>query len=40
MQVALNCDNEYEGGRLVYATHGKLFDPQRKSGSVTVHNLL
>jgi hypothetical protein len=39
MQVALNGDDEYVGGRLVYATaSGELLVPYRPAGSYTVHN--
>ena len=38
LQVSLNDDSEYQGGQLVYATKGGLHTPQRKSGSVTIHN--
>ena len=38
LQVSLNGDSEYTGGQLVYATKGGLHIPERKSGSVTVHN--
>jgi hypothetical protein len=37
MQVALNGDNEYKGGNLVYATNGKLHAPERKAGTVSIH---
>jgi len=38
LQLSLNDDSEYEGGKLVYATHGKLNVPKRHKGTVTVHN--
>ena len=39
MQIALNDDNEYVGGRLVFATNdGVLYEPRRPAGSVTIHN--
>jgi predicted 2-oxoglutarate/Fe(II)-dependent dioxygenase YbiX len=39
MQVALNDPSEYIGGRLMYATEdGRLLLPDRKEGSVTLHN--
>lgn len=38
MQVALNGDNEYVGGRLVYATQGQLVIPARPEGSITIHD--
>lgn len=37
LQVALNNDTEYEGGRLVYLTEGKVHTPERKAGSITIH---
>ena len=38
LQVPLNGDDEYEGGRLVFATDdGRLQYPKRPAGSVTVH---
>jgi small ubiquitin-related modifier len=38
LQVPLNGDDEYEGGRLVFATDdGRLQYPTRPAGSVTVH---
>jgi predicted 2-oxoglutarate/Fe(II)-dependent dioxygenase YbiX len=39
MQVPLNGDDEYEGGRLVFATpHDGLVWPRRPAGSVTIHD--
>jgi len=39
MQIALNDDTEYVGGRLVFATNdGALYVPHRPTGSVTIHN--
>jgi len=38
MQIPLNGASEYEGGRLVYATHNGLMWPARDAGSVTVHD--
>jgi hypothetical protein len=38
MQVALNDDSSYEGGRLVFACGGKLVTPQRLAGCITVHD--
>jgi len=39
MQIALNDDTEYVGGRLVFATNdGALYVPRRPAGSVTIHN--
>ncbi|TNV77818.1 hypothetical protein FGO68_gene8722 [Halteria grandinella] len=37
LQVALNGDDEYEGGRLVYVTGGVMHTPQRPTGSITIH---
>jgi predicted 2-oxoglutarate/Fe(II)-dependent dioxygenase YbiX len=38
VQVALNGDDQYKGGRLVYATTSGMFTPPRPTGTVTVHN--
>ena len=38
MRVALCDDSEYDGGKLVYATNGKLEAPSRKIGTVTIHD--
>jgi hypothetical protein len=38
MQVALNGDDEYEGGRLVFATKDGFVVPSRRAGSVTIHD--
>lgn len=38
LQVSLNDDSEYEGGKLIYASQGRLHIPKRAKGSVTVHN--
>ena len=39
MQVALNDDNEYTGGRLTFLTcDGKVHVPKRIAGSYTIHN--
>ena len=38
VQVALNGDDQYDGGRLVYATPSGVFIPHRPTGAVTVHN--
>lgn len=38
LQVSLNDDCEYVGGRLVYASEGRLQVPQRARGTVTVHD--
>jgi predicted 2-oxoglutarate/Fe(II)-dependent dioxygenase YbiX len=37
MQVALNGDDEYKGGNLVFATQGKLHAPERRAGTVSIH---
>jgi hypothetical protein len=37
MQVALNGDDEYSGGRLVFVTNGSLHIPRRPEGAVTIH---
>merc|ERR1712217_174605 len=38
MQVALNSDKEYRGGRLVFATNAGLEIPTRNVGTVTLHH--
>ena len=38
LQVALNGDDEYQGGRLTYATHDGLMTPQRSAGTATLHD--
>mgnify|MGYP001481595524 CR=1 FL=1 len=38
LQLSLNDDSEYEGGRLLFVTKGKVEAPQRKRGTVTVHD--
>jgi hypothetical protein len=37
MQVVLNAQSEYEGGRLVYATSEGFVQPQRPAGSYSIH---
>ena len=37
MQVPLNDESEYEGGRLVFATEDRLVYPPRPAGSATLH---
>jgi hypothetical protein len=37
MQVALNSDEEYDGGRLVFATSEGFVVPARCTGSATIH---
>jgi predicted 2-oxoglutarate/Fe(II)-dependent dioxygenase YbiX len=38
LQLSLNDDGEYEGGKLVYATKQSLVQPKRGKGTVTVHD--
>ncbi|TNV79969.1 hypothetical protein FGO68_gene2106 [Halteria grandinella] len=38
LQVSLNDDTEYEGGRLIYATQDSLYIPERKLGTITIHD--
>ena len=38
MQVALNGDDEYCGGRLVFATEGGFASPARPAGTITIHD--
>ena len=37
MQVALNGDDEYDGGRLLFATASGFEQPRRPAGSATIH---
>jgi hypothetical protein len=37
MQIALNGDDDYKGGKLVFASKGKLHVPERKAGTVSIH---
>ena len=37
MQVPLNDDSEYDGGRLMFATASGMLQPARPAGSATVH---
>ena len=37
MQVELNDETEYQGGRLVYATHRGFVEPARSAGCLTIH---
>jgi hypothetical protein len=37
MQVALNDDEEYNGGNLVFASDGKISVPKRPAGTVSIH---
>lgn len=38
MQVSINDEKDYEGGRLIFASEGKIHIPTRNKGTVTVHN--
>jgi len=38
MQIPLNSEDAYQGGRLVYATRQGLVWPSRKAGSATIHD--
>ena len=38
LQVALNGDDEYKGGRLVFATASGLRTPRRAAGTATLHD--
>merc|ERR1719252_474921 len=38
MQVALNGEEEYTGGKLMYATKDGVQQPPRPAGSVTIHD--
>jgi hypothetical protein len=38
MQVALNGDNDYKGGKLVFAANNKIYVPERPAGTASVHN--
>ena len=38
MQLAVNGDDEYFGGRLIYLTKDKLEAPARPAGAITIHN--
>ena len=38
MQLAVNGDDEYFGGRLVYLSKDKLEAPARPAGTITIHN--
>lgn len=37
LQLAINGDHEYEGGRLAYLTNGEMVIPERPAGSITIH---
>ena len=37
LQIPLNDEDEYKGGRLVYCVEDELFFPARPSGSATMH---
>ena len=38
MQLSLNNDSEYQGGRLVYATKDGIITVPRPAGTVTIHH--
>ena len=38
MQVALNDDTEFVGGRLMFASEGKLQAPARPKGTISIHD--
>ena len=38
LQLALNDDSDYVGGKLIYATKEGLIAPKRSKGTVTVHD--
>ena len=38
LQLALNDETEYEGGRLMYLIDGKVNVPPRTAGSITIHH--
>ena len=38
MQLAVNGDNEYFGGRLIYLSKDKLEATGRPAGTITIHN--
>ena len=38
MQVALNTDDEYKGGRLTFMTTLGAISPPRPAGTITVHD--
>jgi hypothetical protein len=38
MQLAVNGDDEYFGGRLIYLSKDKLEAPARPAGTITIHN--
>lgn len=38
LQLVLNDDKDYVGGRLVFATEGQLHVPVRSKGTVTIHD--
>ncbi len=38
MQIALNGDDEYDGGRLVYANKDGLSYLRRDAGAITIHD--
>jgi hypothetical protein len=38
LQVALNGEADYVGGRLIFATNGILYAPERYEGTVSIHH--
>ena len=38
MQVPLNDESDYTGGRLTFVTEGGLVQPRRQAGSATIHD--
>ena len=38
MQLALNGDDEYSGGRIVFASNDGFYVPSRPAGTITVHD--
>ena len=38
LQLSLNDGSDYKGGQLVYATSGRLHAPERRAGTITIHN--
>lgn len=38
LQMSINGDDEYVGGRLLYVSKGRLSAPKRVKGTVTVHD--
>ena len=38
MQLVLNDDSDYVGGKFIFATEGQLHVPKRSRGTVTIHD--